>query len=50
MTDQITETLNSISAKLTTEDLITLRDRVEGEEKASAGEAATDWLEEKGLL
>lgn len=50
VTDQITETLNSISAELTTDDLITLRDRVEGEEKASASEAATDWLEEKGLL
>ena len=50
VTDQIRDTLNRVSAELTTDDLIELRDRVEGEEKASAGAAATGWLEEKGLL
>ncbi len=50
VTDQIRETLNSISAELTTDDLIALRERVEGDEKASASTAATDWLEDKGLL
>jgi len=49
-TDGIAETLNAISAELTTDDLIALRDRVEGDEKASASTAAKDWLEEKGLL
>lgn len=50
LTDDLEETLNAISAELTTEDLIALRDRVEGDEKASASVAAADWLEEKGLL
>ena len=49
-TDQLGETLNGISAQLTTEDLIALRDRVEGEEKVSADTAAKDWLTQKGLL
>lgn len=49
-TDDIAATLNAISAELTTDDLIALRDRVEGEEKASASTAARDWLEDKGLL
>ncbi|MGL4240756.1 MAG: glycine betaine ABC transporter substrate-binding protein, partial [Beijerinckiaceae bacterium] len=49
-TDELAETLNAISAELTTDDLIALRTRVEGEEKASASVAAADWLEEKGLV
>ena len=49
-TDQLGETLNGISAQLTTEDLIALRGRVEGEEKASASTAAKDWLAQKDLL
>lgn len=49
-TDQIAEILNNVSAKLTTEDLIALRGRVEGSEKASANTAAKEWLTEKGLL
>ncbi|MCY7394941.1 MAG: ABC transporter substrate-binding protein [Nocardioides sp.] len=49
-TDAIAETLNAISAELTTDDLIALRDRVEGDEKASASTAAEEWLDEKGLL
>ncbi len=48
--DEVAEVLNAISAELTTEDLIALRDRVEGDEKASASTAAEEWLEEKGLL
>jgi osmoprotectant transport system substrate-binding protein len=50
LTDEMTEILNAISAELETEDLIELRDRVEGDEKASAEDAATDWLTENGLL
>ncbi|MEP6561754.1 MAG: ABC transporter substrate-binding protein [Nakamurella sp.] len=49
-TDQIGEILNNVSAKLTTDDLIALRGRVEGSEKASANTAAKDWLTQKGLL
>jgi len=49
-TDELGEVLNAVSAELTTDDLIALRDRVEGDEKASAATAAADWLEEKGLL
>jgi osmoprotectant transport system substrate-binding protein len=48
--DDIAETLNAISAQLTTDDLIALRDRVEGDEKASASSAAEDWLKDKGLI
>ena len=48
-TDEMAEILNAISAELTTEDLIALRDRVEGDEQASAQTAAADWLAEKGL-
>ena len=48
--DEIDSTLNAVSAELTTDDLIALRDRVEGEEKASAATAAKDWLTEKGLI
>ena len=49
-TDEIADVLNAISAELTTDDLIALRDRVEGDEKASASTAAKDWLEDKGLI
>lgn len=48
--DKLADVLNGISAKLTTDDLIKLRDRVEGDEKASASDAAADWLKDAGLL
>jgi osmoprotectant transport system substrate-binding protein len=48
--DQLATTLNSVSAQLQTADLIALRDRVEGKEKASASSAAKDWLTQKGLV
>ncbi len=47
--DELADVLNSVSAELTTEDLIALRERVEGQEKVSASTAAEDWLAEKGL-
>lgn len=47
---ELADVLNAISAALTTDDLIALRDRVEGDEQASAATAATDWLTEAGLL
>ena len=49
-TDEIASILNAVSAALTTEDLIAMRERVEGSEKASASTAAEDWLSEKGLI
>ncbi|WP_168187234.1 ABC transporter substrate-binding protein [Salinibacterium sp. UTAS2018] len=49
-TDELADVLNRISAELTTDDLIALRDRVEGTEKAQAATAAMDWLTDKGLL
>lgn len=49
-TDKLAEVLNAISAKLTTDDLIDLRERVEGDEKASAATAAEEWLTAAGLL
>ncbi|MEJ1155961.1 ABC transporter substrate-binding protein [Microbacterium marmarense] len=48
--EELAAVLNEISAALTTDDLIALRDRVEGDEQASAATAATDWLTENGLL
>jgi len=48
--DELATTLNAVSAALTTDDLIALRDRVEGDEKAQAATAATDWLTQAGLL
>ena len=48
--EEIAAVLDEISAQLTTDDLISLRDRVEGEEKASASTAAEEWLEDNGLL
>ncbi len=48
--DKLAEVLNAVSAELTTDDLIALRDRVEGDEKASAATAAEDWLKDKGLI
>ena len=47
---ELAAVLNKISAALTTEDLIELRTRVEGDEKAQARTAAQEWLEAKGLL
>jgi osmoprotectant transport system substrate-binding protein len=48
--DELAQVLNDVSARLTTDDLIALRARVEGDEKASAETAAKDWLSENGVL
>lgn len=48
--DELAAVLNEISAALSTEDLIALRTRVEGDEKAQASTAAQEWLEAEGLL
>lgn len=43
------EALNNVSAQLTTEDLISLRTQVEGEQKMEPKAAATQWLKDKGI-
>lgn len=48
-TPEIAKVLNSISAELTTADLIEMNARSQGEEKASAQVIASDWLGERGL-
>jgi osmoprotectant transport system substrate-binding protein len=48
--DKLATVLDAVSAQLTTDDLIALRNRVEGSEKASASTAAKEWLTSKNLL
>lgn len=48
--DTVKEVLNTISAELTTEDLIELNARNQGDEKASPEALAKDWLAEKDLF
>jgi osmoprotectant transport system substrate-binding protein len=49
-TDEVAEILNTVSAELTTEDLIELNGRNQGDEKASPDTLAGDWLADKGLF
>lgn len=49
-TDEVAEILNKVSAELTTEDLIDLNTRNQGDEKASPAALAKDWLAEKALF
>lgn len=48
--DTVEDTLDAVSQELTTEDLIELNGRVDGDEKADPATVAKEWLEEKGLL
>ncbi|MGJ9414465.1 ABC transporter substrate-binding protein [Aeromicrobium sp. CF4.19] len=48
--DEVEDVLDAISAELTTKDLLALNERVDGDEKAAPATAATDWLEDKGLI
>ncbi len=48
--DKLATVLNNISAKLTTDDLIALRDEVEGDSKTQPAVAAQNWLEKVGLV
>lgn len=48
--DELAAVLNKVSAALTTDDLIALRERVEGDENAQAQVAAREWLEQQGLI
>ena len=49
-TDEVKKVLNAISAELTTEDLIELNARNQGDEKASPEALAKDWLADKDLF
>jgi len=49
-TDEVKDVLNAVSAKLTTEDLIEMNGRNQGDEKASPATVAKDWLTEAGLV
>ena len=44
------ERLNAVSEALTTEDLIAMNARNQGDEKASPSTIAADWLKDKGLI
>jgi osmoprotectant transport system substrate-binding protein len=48
--DTVEDTLDAVSEQLTTEDLIELNGRVDGDEKASAATVAKEWLQKKGLI
>ncbi|WP_051267655.1 ABC transporter substrate-binding protein [Nakamurella lactea] len=48
VTPQVTDALNAVSAKLTTEDLVTLNDKVANQHLDPAT-VAQDWVSEKGL-
>ena len=47
--DKARDQLARVSKALTTDDLITMNQRAQGEEKASASTIAKDWLDTKGL-
>ena len=47
---KLTDTVNKVSAKLTTDDLLAMNERMQGDEKASPKTVAKDWLDDSGLL
>src|SRR5687768_16178990 len=49
-TDEVKEVLNGISAELTTEDLLDLNGKNQGEDKTAPAELAKQWLTDKGLI
>lgn len=49
-TATVTDTLNKVSAALTTDDLLALNARNQGTEKASPAQVAKDWLKQKNLV
>lgn len=48
--DELRAVLDAVSAKLTTEELMRLNERVSGSEKVEPRTAALDWLAEQGLV
>ncbi|MGO1383289.1 MAG: ABC transporter substrate-binding protein [Arachnia sp.] len=50
VSEEFDETMNGVSEALTTEDLIAMNARNQGDEKAAPATIAEDWLTEKGLI
>ena len=48
--DEVEETLDAISKELTTEDLLDLNGKNQGEDKTAPAELAKQWLTDKGLI
>ena len=48
--DEVVEVLNGISAELTTEDLLDLNGKNQGDDKVAPAELAKQWLSDKGLV
>ncbi len=48
--DEVKDVLNSVSAELTTEDLLDLNSKNQGEDKVAPAELAKQWLTDKGLI
>lgn len=48
-TPEVKQTLDAVSAALTTEDLLAMNARSQGAEKASPATIAKDWLKENKL-
>jgi len=48
--DKVEDVLNAVSAALTTDDLLELNGRNQGDEKAAPATLAKDWLKDKGLI
>lgn len=49
-TDDVTEIIDKVQSKLTTEDLIDMNARNQGKEKASPEAIAKDWLADEGIV
>ncbi|NRQ49499.1 ABC transporter substrate-binding protein [Aeromicrobium stalagmiti] len=49
-TDKVEAVLDKVSAALTTEDLLDLNSKNQGDEKAAPADLAKEWLTEKGLI
>lgn len=50
LTDELAALLDEVSAKITTEVLLTLNSEMAGDAKPSAAQVATEWLTQEGLL
>jgi osmoprotectant transport system substrate-binding protein len=48
--DNVVDTLNAVSAELTTDDLLELNSQNQGDDKVAPAELAKQWLSDKGLV
>lgn len=49
-TDEVEDVLNEISAQLTTDDLLELNSKNQGDDKVAPAQLAKEWLTDKGLI